>query len=289
MSTDDIDDSSAPLMEHLKELRDRILISLAAFVAGILIAFAVWNPIFNFLTSPICDALEGRGQECQLVLIKLQEGFFVAFRISVMGGFILAFPIIAWQLWRFVAPGLYKSEKGAFLPFLLASPLMFTLGATFAFYVVLPIAFNFFLGFQQMMVTDPNAGPDLVTVDPGTAGILFQGSMEQYLSLTTNFILAFGLCFQLPVLLTLMGKAGLISAQGLIGMRRYAIVLILILAAVVTPPDMMSQLILFAAIYPLYEISIYLIRRIEKRREADLRAQGLWVEPEKDEAEKGGA
>ena len=258
-------------------------------MVGILIAFAVWNPIFNFLTSPICDALEGRGQECQLVLIKLQEGFFVAFRISVMGGFILAFPVIAWQLWRFVAPGLYKSEKGAFLPFLLASPLMFTLGATFAFYVVLPIAFNFFLGFQQMMVTDPEAGPDLVTVDPGTAGILFQGSMEQYLSLTTNFILAFGLCFQLPVLLTLMGKAGLISAKGLIGMRRYAIVLILILAAVVTPPDMMSQLILFAAIYPLYEISIYLIRRIEKRREADLRAQGLWVEPEEDEAEKGGA
>jgi sec-independent protein translocase protein TatC len=289
MSTDDIDDSSAPLMEHLKELRNRILISLAAFVAGVLIAFAVWNPIFNFLTSPICDALEGRGQECQLVLIKLQEGFFVAFRISVMGGFILAFPVIAWQLWRFVAPGLYKSEKGAFLPFLLASPLMFTLGATFAFYVVLPIAFNFFLGFQQMMVTDPEAGPDLVTVDPGTAGILFQGSMEQYLSLTTNFILAFGLCFQLPVLLTLMGKAGLISAQGLIGMRRYAIVLILILAALVTPPDMMSQLILFAAIYPLYEVSIFLIRRIEKRREADLRAQGLWVEPEKDEAEKGGA
>ena len=289
MSTDDIDDSSAPLMEHLKELRNRILISLAAFVAGVLIAFAVWNPIFNFLTSPICDALEGRGQECQLVLIKLQEGFFVAFRISVMGGFILAFPVIAWQLWRFVAPGLYKSEKGAFLPFLLASPLMFTLGATFAFYVVLPIAFNFFLGFQQMMVTDPEAGPDLVTVDPGTAGILFQGSMEQYLSLTTNFILAFGLCFQLPVLLTLMGKAGLISAQGLIGMRRYAIVLILILAALVTPPDMMSQLILVAAIYPLYEVSIFLIRRIEKRREADLRAQGLWVEPEKDEAEKGGA
>jgi sec-independent protein translocase protein TatC len=289
MSTDHIDDSSAPLMEHLKELRDRILIALAAFVVGIFIAFAVWNPIFNFLTNPICSALEGRGQECQLVLIKLQEGFFVAFRISVMGGFMLAFPVIAWQLWRFVAPGLYKSEKGAFLPFLVASPLMFTLGAAFAFYVVLPIAFDFFLGFQQMMVTDPESGPDLVTVDPGTAGIMFQGSMEQYLSLTTNFILAFGLCFQLPVLLTLMGKAGLISAQGLIGMRRYAIVLILILAAVVTPPDMMSQLILFAAIYPLYEVSIFLIRRIEKRREADLRAQGLWVEPDEDEADKGGA
>jgi sec-independent protein translocase protein TatC len=289
MSVDEIDDSAAPLIEHLKELRNRILISLTAFVVGILIAFTVWNPIFNFLTNPICNALEGRGQECQLVLIKLQEGFFVAFRISVMGGFILAFPIIATQMWRFVAPGLYKSEKGAFLPFLISSPIMFTLGAAFAFYVVLPIAFDFFLGFQQMMVTDPEAGPDLVTVDPGTAGILFQGSMEQYLSLTTNFILAFGLCFQLPVLLTLMGKAGLISAAGLAGMRKYAIVLILILAAVVTPPDMMSQLILFAAIYPLYEVSIFLIRRIEKKREAELRAQGLWVEPDEDEAEQGKA
>ncbi len=229
------------------------------------------------------------GRNASLSSIKLQEGFFVAFRISVMGGFILAFPIIATQMWRFVAPGLYKSEKGAFLPFLISSPIMFTLGAAFAFYVVLPIAFDFFLGFQQMMVTDPEAGPDLVTVDPGTAGILFQGSMEQYLSLTTNFILAFGLCFQLPVLLTLMGKAGLISAAGLAGMRKYAIVLILILAAVVTPPDMMSQLILFVAIYPLYEVSIFLIRRIEKKREAELRAQGLWVEPDEDEAEQGKA
>ena len=288
MTQDEIDESSAPLLEHLKELRDRILISLAAFVVGVFIAFAVWNPIFNFLTGPICHALEARGQQCQLVLIKLQEGFFVAFRISMMGGFILAFPIIAWQLWRFVAPGLYRSEKGAFLPFLVSSPIMFTIGAGFAFYVVLPIAFSFFLGFQQMMVTDPKAGPDLVTLHPGTAGILFQGSMEQYLALTTNFILAFGLCFQLPVLLTLMGKAGLISAKGLAGMRRYAIVLILILAAVVTPPDMMSQLTLFAAIYPLYEVSIFLIRRIEKRREADLRAQGLWFdEPEEETAEPG--
>jgi sec-independent protein translocase protein TatC len=179
--------------------------------------------------------------------------------------------------------------ENALLPFLIASPVMFLLGAAFAYYIILPWAFDFFLGFQQMMVTDPEAGPDLVATDTGMAGIMFQGSMEQYLSLTTNFILAFGLCFQLPVLLTLMGKAGLISARGLAGMRRYAIVLILILAAVVTPPDMMSQLILFLAIYPLYEVSIFLIRRIEKRREADLRAQGLWVDPDEDEAEKGGA
>ena len=270
---DEIDDKTAPLVEHLIELRTRILWSLAAFVGGLLVAFTVWNPIFNFLTQPICHALEARDQHCGLVLIKLQEGFFVAFRISVLGGFVLAFPVIATQLWRFVAPGLYKSEKNAFLPFLIASPVMFAIGAAFAFYVVLPIAFNFFLGFQQSMTSTP---ADAAKSD--VAGIVFQGSMEQYLSLTISFVMAFGLCFQLPVLLTLMGKAGIITSKGLAGMRKYAIVLILILAAIVTPPDMMSQLILFSAIYPLYEVSIFLIRRIEKRREADLKAQGLWFE-----------
>jgi len=284
MSTDNIDDSSAPLIEHLKELRTRILISLGAFVVGVLIAFMVWNPIFNFLTRPICSALAERGQACGLVLIKLQEGFFVAIRISFMGGFILAFPVIATQMWRFVAPGLYKSEKGAFLPFLIASPVMFVLGSAFAFFVVLPIAFNFFLGFQQSMGTGPDASGVIPKVAPGTAGILFQGSMEQYLALTTNFILAFGVCFQLPVLLTLMGKAGLVSSKGLKAMRKYAIVIILVVAALVTPPDMMSQMILFSAIYPLYEVSILLIVRIERKREADLRAQGLWTEDDEGDA-----
>ncbi|ESW59221.1 MAG: preprotein translocase subunit TatC [Rhodobacter sp. CACIA14H1] len=276
---DEIDDSSAPLIEHLAELRTRILYSLAAFMVAMVACFTVWNPIFNFLTHPICDALAARNQDCGLVLIKLQEGFFVAVKISVLGGFALSFPVIAFQMWRFVAPGLYRSEKQAFLPFLLASPAMFIAGAAFAYYVVLPIAFSFFLDFQQ------NFGGSVATGEVATeapAGIVFQGSMEQYLSLTTGFVMAFGLCFQLPVLLTLMGKAGLVTSRGLSAMRKYAIVLILVLAALVTPPDVMSQMIMFSAIYPLYEVSIFLIRRIEKQREARMRAEGTWVDEDED-------
>jgi sec-independent protein translocase protein TatC len=237
------------------------------------ICFTVWNPIFNFLTNPLCSAMAERGQEdCGLILIKLQEGFFVAISISLLGGLVLGFPYISYQLWRFVAPGLYKNEKGAFLPFLISSPLMFFLGASFAFYVVTPLAFDFFLGFQQAGTlvgegTD-NAG--------GIAAIAFQGSAQEYLSLTIKFIVAFGLCFQLPVLLTLMGKAGLVSAEGLGNVRKYAVVGILVLAALVTPPDVITQGILFVVVYGLYEISIFLVGRVERKREEQLRADGYY-------------
>ncbi len=270
---DGIEDSAAPLIEHLAELRSRLIKSIVAFLIGMVISFAFWNPIFNFLTDPLCGALAARGQECDLILIKLQEGFFVAVRISLLGGFVLAFPIIAAQMWRFVAPGLYRSEKSAFLPFLIASPMMFFLGASFAFYIVTPLAFDFFLLFQQ-----PGSLLDQATgeMNPlAQAGVTFQGSVNEYLTLTTRFIIAFGLCFQLPVLLTLMGKAGLVSSQGLADVRKYAVVAILGLAAVVTPPDVITQIILFTAVYGLYEISIFLVRRVEKKRDEALREEGL--------------
>lgn len=273
--TDDIEDSSAPLIEHLTELRNRLIHCVVAFIIGMVICFTVWNPVFNFLTSPLCSAMADRGQDdCGLILIKLQEGFFVAVSISLLGGLILSFPYISLQMWRFVAPGLYKNEKGAFLPFMIASPFMFFLGATFAFYVVTPLAFNFFLGFQQAGTLVGEGGGD----GGGIAAIAFQGSAQEYLSLTIKFIVAFGLCFQLPVLLTLMGKAGLVSAAGLRSVRKYAMVGILVLAALVTPPDVITQVILFVVVYGLYEVSIFLVGRVEKKREADLRAQGLWFD-----------
>lgn len=275
---DDIDKSSAPLIEHLAELRSRLIWSVLAFVAAAILCYFVWQPVFNVLTHPICGALARRGQECGLIMLKVQEGFFLAMHIAMFGGFILAFPVIAYQLWRFIAPGLYRSEKQAFLPFLIASPVMFLLGASFAYFIILPWAFDFFLGFQSgpLVLPDDPAAP--VVTEPKMAGIVFQGSIAEYLSLTTKFILAFGMSFQLPVALTLMGKAGLVSAAGLASMRRYAVVLILVLAAMVTPPDVISQIVLFTVIYSLYEIAIQLVKRIETKREAELRAEGLWVD-----------
>lgn len=277
-NADEIEDTSAPLIEHLTELRSRLIKSLGAFVVAMVICFTVWNPIFDFLTQPLCDALAENGQQdCGLVMIALQEGFFVAVSISMLGGLVLSFPVISYQLWRFVAPGLYKSEKNAFLPFLLASPIMFILGAAFAFYVITPMAFTFFLNFQQAGAT--------VGTEATSAGINYLGSAQSYLSLTMKFIIAFGLCFQLPVLLTLMGKAGLVSADGLRSVRKYAVVGILILAAIATPPDVVSQIILFSVVYGLYEVSIQLVARVEKARIERLKAEGLYFEDDENEAD----
>nr|WP_170677401.1 twin-arginine translocase subunit TatC [uncultured Ruegeria sp.] len=280
--TDEIEDTSAPLIEHLAELRTRLIHCVVAFLIGMIICFTVATPIFNFLTQPLCEVLTERGQDCGLIFISPQEGFFVAIKVSLLGGFMLAFPYIGMQMWRFVAPGLYRSEKNAFLPFMLASPFMFLLGASFAFYVVTPLAYDFFLGFQQF-------GAEGEAVADGTnaapLSVVFQGSAQEYLNLTIKFIVAFGLCFQLPVLLTLMGKAGLVSAEGLGAVRKYAVVGILVLAAIVTPPDVITQIILFVVVYGLYEISIFLVARVEKKREEQLRADGYYDDEEEADEE----
>jgi sec-independent protein translocase protein TatC len=285
-ATDDVDNSAAPLIEHLKELRNRILISVGVLLVTCIIGYLLWIPIFHILSVPMCEAMAAEGQKCQFVLIKLQEGFFVAVKIAVWAGFAMAFPIIAYQLWRFVAPGLYKNEKAAFLPFLLASPAMFIAGAAFAYYLILPGAFAFFLSYQGDFgaAMNPDALPSDVATAATDAGVMYQGSVESFLSLTMQFVMAFGLCFQLPVLLTLMGKAGMISSAGLRATRKYAVVAILAIAAVATPPDVMSQLIMFFAVYPLYEVSILLISRFEKTREAQERADGTWVDEDEDAA-----
>ncbi|SEN45478.1 twin-arginine translocase subunit TatC [Palleronia pelagia] len=269
--SDDLDDTAAPLIEHLAELRTRLIRSVVAFIIGMVICFTVATPIFNFLTDPLCEVLATRGQDCDLIFISPQEGFFVAIKVSLLGGLFLAFPVIAGQMWRFVAPGLYKSERGAFLPFLIASPFMFVMGAAFAFYVVTPLAYDFFLGFQQF----GDSGQAVVPEVGAPLSVVFQGSAQEYLNLTIKFIVAFGLCFQLPVLLTLMGKAGLVTARGLGEVRKYAVVGILVLAALVTPPDVITQVILFVVVYGLYEISILLVARVERKRTEELRAEGV--------------
>lgn len=280
---DDVDGSSAPLIEHLKELRTRVMYSLLAFAACFCIAYYVSDELFLILSKPLCTALASRMQECNLVLISPQEGFFVAIKIATWGGFALAFPVVGYHMWRFVAPGLYRNEKNAFLPFLLASPVMFAIGAAFAYFIILPFAFDFFLGFQDKQLPTWIGGKTAELGAQVLASTKFQGSADAFLSLSMKFIMAFGLCFQLPVLLTLMGKAGIISSAGLRATRKYAVIAILAIAAIVTPPDVVSQLILFLAIYPLYEVSIWMIARFERDREARERADGTWVEPDEDD------
>ena len=299
---DEIEDSSAPLIEHLAELRTRLIRSVIAFIIGIVLAFTVAEPILQFLLGPIEETLRTLGDPSPTMqYTSPQEYLFTLFRISMVFGFGLAFPVISHQLWRFVAPGLYKSEKGAFLPFLVASPVMFLLGASFAHFVVTPLAMAFFLGFADvssifanLVSTAADRVADGVSGVPATSEpamvpetvegikITFFGKVNESLDITLKFIIAFGLCFQLPVLLTLMGKAGLVSAEGLGSVRKYAVVAILVLAALVTPPDVTTQGILFVVVYGLYEVSIFLVRMVERKREAELREQGLWFEDEPD-------
>ena len=295
MSEEDINASAAPLIEHLAELRTRLIRSVLAFVAGMLICFAFSETLLDFLVEPIAEILRSRGQDPQLIFTAPQEKFFVLFRISVVMGLGLSFPVIAHQLWRFVAPGLYRNEKRAFLPFIIASPALFLAGAAFTHYIVTPLAMNFFIGFSDVIPTITeilsNSSGGLVAPVERTApdselSTVFLGSVRESLDITLKFIFAFGICFQLPVLMPLLGMAELVSAEGMKRMRKYAVVGILCLAAVITPPDVITQVILFTAVYTLYEVSIQLVAAVERRRIARLRAAGLYDEEDDSDAEK---
>ena len=253
MSADDseIDASMAPLMDHLIELRRRLLWCFGALVVAFGICFTQAQRIFDFLVKPLAAAGGGR-----LIYTKLYEAFFVDIKVSLFAAFVLAFPVIANQLWAFVAPGLYRREKNAFLPFLIATPVLFTMGAALAYYVVMPMAFRFFLGFQH---------------GGGSNGVSQQAlpAMGDYLALVMQFIIAFGVAFLLPVLLMLLERAGIVTRTQLIKARRYAIVGATVVGAVLAPPDVGSQLALAVPLVILYELSIVAIWFTERKRARD--------------------
>ena len=248
----DIEASKAPLLDHLIELRSRLLKSVAAFVICFIIAFTQSARIFGFLVQPLVKAY-GDNVVGKLIYTKLYEAFFVEVKVAAFAAICMAFPIIANQLWAFVAPGLYRREKRAFLPFLLATPILFTMGAALAYFVVMPVAFKFFLGFQS---SSEVTGISQVALP----------AMGEYLDLVMNMILGFGVAFLLPVLLMLLERAGIVTRKQLIGGRRYAIVGAFAISAVLTPPDVWSQFALAVPMMLLYEVSIFGIWLTERRR-----------------------
>ena len=244
--------SSMPLIVHLIELRRRLIYSLVAFVLASLFCYHFSRDIYAFLVKPLATVLHG--EDRKLIYTGLTEAFFTYMKLSLFAGGILAFPLIAAQVWMFVAPGLYKNEKKAFLPYLVATPVLFLTGAAFVYCFVIPVAWKFFVGFESFAPQN-NGLP-----------IQLEARVGEYLSLIMTLIFAFGFCFQMPVLLMLLARVGLVSAQSLADKRRYAIVGIFTIAAILTPPDVLSQIMLALPLLGLYEISVFLVKLSEKKR-----------------------
>lgn len=251
------EEAKMPLLDHLVELRTRLLWSLVSIIVLFIAIFPFAEYVYQFLVQPLADVFDDMGGGRRLIFTALHEAFFTYIKLSLIAALFIAFPFISMQFWMFVAPGLYKHEKQALAPFLIATPVLFFMGAAMVYYIVMPWAYEFLLNFELQGA-------------PGTLPIVSEPKVNEYLSLSINLIFAFGICFELPVVLTLLGRIGMVSSRGMREKRKYAILISFIVAAVITPPDVISQVLLASVLICLYEVSIFSVRLIEKKRGDDV-------------------